>query len=230
MGWLSFLCSKPSAELVECRAERAALLTQREQAQNELTLLRGEVERLEHLAESLVGRAESAESDAARFYAELEKAIRVPDLSAVLKAYPRTLIDPWTMTPAQWKAVRPILTSDLNYYAFSEEGWLALLAPIQAEAKKAVGRAKPEVADCDNWTLTMCDLVALTFIRAGLDRQGAFLKLLSKPHSYCGFMLPDMRVRVYEPMSGEVVGWLGETGPGLYGDDTYKTEQAYFLS
>lgn len=187
-----------------------------------------EVKRLKGLCEWHLSRAEGAEGDAARFYAELEKAIKIPDISSLVGG--RVLVDPWNMTPIQWRGVQPVLISDDGYYAFTEEEWLRILAPIQAEVKKKLGFPKNEINNCDNWTLTMCALVAIAFRDAGLDKQGAFLKLVSKPHSYCGFMMPDYTVRVYEPLSGEVVGRLGETGPGDYGSGTYRTEQAFFLA
>jgi hypothetical protein len=182
--------------------------------------------RLQSLADSLVSRCESAEADAARFYAELGKAIKVPDIAPV----GGSLVDPWGMTPSQWVGVRPQLLSDNKYLAYPEEEWLRILTPVQAEVKRVLGFPRSEVNDCDNWTNATIFLVQEVFRRAGLSHQGAFLKLLSKAHSYCGFMMPDLSVRVYDPMSGGVVGRLGETGPGDYGEDTYKTELAYFLS
>lgn len=203
-----------SLGLIECGREKDAL--------------DGERHRLQVLCDEEVARREAAEGDAARFYDELEKSVRVVDVSGFLGN--GAVVDPWVMTSQQWRGVQPVLISDLGYYAFPEEDWVNILAPIQVEVKRVLGFPKSEVKDCDNWSLTMCDMVSLAFMRAGLNRQGAFMKLLSKPHSYCGFMLPDYTVKVYEPMSGAVVGWLGATGAGGYGEDTYKTEQAFFLA
>ena len=98
------------------------------------------------------------------------------------------------------------------------------MAPVQAEVKRVVKRKADSISDCENWSLTMCNFLAVCFLRAGLDKQGAFMMLSSGGHNYCGFMLPDYRIRVYEPLSGKVVGWLGET------DGLYVTQLAFFLA
>jgi len=231
MGWLGFFsqffCASTKGELDSCHREVDVLRVERDLLTVELEAERATVDGLRGEVDSLVAQLDSAEEDNARLYESLRVSIQIPelpDLSSKVKVYP------FDMTYDMWKGVRPEMISDTEYYAWPEDVWLEVLGVVQPEAKRAIGRARPELSDCDNYTLTMCDLLSLAFMRSGLDRQGAFMKLLSTPHSYCGFMMPNYTIRVYEPMSGTVVGWLGETGPGLYGSDTYRTQQAFFLS
>lgn len=231
MSLLSFFsklfCGGKDARIKELESKVGGLEVSLNWCTEEKDKAEVEKTRLQSLCDSIVSKCEAAEADAVRLYTLLQDAIQLPslpDLSSKVKVYP------FDMTQEQWKGVMPIVISDTEYYTWDESVWLNILSLVQPIAKNAVGRACPHIADCENYTLTLCDLLSLTFIKAGLDRQGAFLKLLSTPHSYCGFMLPDYQIRVYEPITGEVVGWLGETAAGDYGEDTYLTQQAFFLS
>ena len=226
VGFLNWLCGGYRAKLLRCESTLAGYESQVDVLNARLLRVEQENGRLTALAEALVERAESAEADAARFYEELDKAVRVPDVLPVGGVE----VDPWSMTPAQWRGVQPALISDNEYLAYSEAEWLNVLKPVQVEVNRFMGFPRSEVSDCDNWSNAAVFLVQEVFRRSGLRRQGAFMKLISKKHSYCGFMLPDYSIRVYDPMGGRVVGWLGETGPGEYGGDTYLTEQAFFLA
>ena len=220
-------CGGTKVELQQCEANGILLESEKKILEIKVADNLDEISRLQGLCNEYLVRAELAEADTARFYEELMKAVRVPELGGLSS---RVLVDPWNMTQTQWKGVRCELISDDGYYAFPEETWVKVLGPIQVEVERVLGKAKPETVDCDNYTLTMCDLVSLTFNRAGLNAQGAFMKLISKPHSYCGFMLPNYTIRVYDPMNGKVIGNRGETAAGDYGADTYRTELAYFLA
>ena len=223
----SFFCGGLRVELDDCKRGQSVLADKVVSLQGDLEFSGSEIARLQSLCNEYLVRAELAEADTVRFYELLQQSIQIPvlpDLGSKVKVYP------FNMTHDMWHGVRPEMISDNEYYAWDEATWLSILGVVQPVAKKAVGRARPELSDCDNYSLTMCDLLSLAFMRSGLDRQGAFMKLLSTPHSYCGFMMPDYTIRVYEPVSGTVVGWLGETGPGDYGGDTYRTQQAFFLS
>ena len=234
--WLTNLLMCP-AKLAEVNSKLDVANSKLGSSIEELDQTKNKLADEESKSETYKASADEALRDLAAARAELDihkkvvnEAIMLPKILDYAPLSDKQLVDPWIMTNAQWKGVRPDLLSDLSYYAFPEETWMNILTPIQAEVKKKLGFPKSEINDCDNWTLTMCAFIAIAFRDAGLDKQGAFLKLISKPHSYCGFMLPDYKIRVYEPMSGKVVGWLGETGPGDFGADTYKTEIAYFLA
>jgi len=189
--------------------------------EGEVAVKDSEVARLQALCDGYVARVEVAEADAARFYERLLKGAEFPDLGDLSS---RAVVDPWIMTPAQWYGVRTQFIGDDLYYAFPEETWLRILAPVQAEVARVVKRKADSISDCENWSGAMVNFLSICFMRAGLDRQGAFLMLSSGGHNYCGFMLPDYRIRVYEPLNGKVVGWLGET------DGLYVTQLAFFLA
>jgi hypothetical protein len=207
-----------------CSAENARLESEVERLNDEAYSRDCEIGRLQSLCDEYIMRVETAEADAARFYGRLIKAAEFPAIEEVADLSAGAVVDPWIMTPEQWRGVNPIYIGDDLYYAYPEEEWLRMLAPVQAEVKRVVKRKADSISDCENWSLTMCTFLSICFMRAGLDKQGAFLSLSSGKHNYCGYMLPDYTIMVYEPLNGRTIGVLGETV------DLYATKLAAFLT
>lgn len=213
----------------DLRAEVESLKLDLSRLESEIGGLMEEADECEADLIGMEAKAKAAETSAIRLQEMLDRSIRPPAILFTLLGSMRE-VDPWKMTQEQWKGVQPLHISDDIYLAYSESDWMMILDPVRAEVKRVLGFPKAEVNDCDNWSNAMIFLVQEVFRRGGQRRQGAFMKLASKAHSYCGFMMPDMSIRVYDPMNGKVVGWLGETGTGGFGEDTYRTEQAFLLS
>lgn len=218
--------SSDKKNLQTCLDEKSKLSADLTECESQLTQCRDETKRLQRLCEDYVSSLEAKESELVKVNQRLTDAITIPSVSPV----GGVTVYPYDMTPAQWKGATPLVISDTRYLAYTEDEWVKTLSPLQSEVKRVLGFPKNDVSDCENWTNAMIFIVQETFRRGGYPLQGAFLKLLSKPHSYCGYMLPDYTIKVYEPMNGETVGVLGETGLGNFGEDTYKTEQAFFLT
>lgn len=117
---------------------------------------------------------------------------------------------------------RDMVYADLKYYAFTFKVWESLLKPIQALVKKKLKKWRKDIADCDNWALTMASFVALAFDKSGLDKQGAFMVTWSRKHAYNAFLAVDGKVWIYEPQNGEVIGLLEES------EGSYDTEKIWF--
>ena len=226
MCLLDILFGSTKKALQQCENERNQLSADAELYASQLIACRDELKRLQKLCDGYITSIEENCSELVKLKQMLTDAVTIPNIT------PQNGVNvyPFTMTQDMWHRVTPVTISDTEYLAFTEDEWLNILTPCQAEVKRVLGFPKSEVSDCENWTNALIFLVQEVFRRGGYPLQGAFMKLLSKKHSYCGFMLPDYSIKVYEPMNGRVVGNLGETGAGNWGEDTYHTEQAFFLT
>jgi len=112
--------------------------------------------------------------------------------------------------------------ADWEYYQLPYDAWIELLAAVQREVGESLTKWRVNVSDCDDWAYVMGATVVQAFVKAGLERQGAFMILWDmtgeQKHAYNGFMDTDGQVWVYEPQNGTVVGKLGETS-GAYETD-----------
>jgi len=101
--------------------------------------------------------------------------------------------------------------ADASYYSFPKEQWIALLSIIQPIIKKIIGKWTTDIADCDDFALVMNSYVAISFIKAGYPKQGAFFTLWSPSHAYNGFRDNGGNIWIYEPQNDKVIGKLGQT-------------------
>lgn len=218
MGFWDFLCRKHIDDLDDCLEHVEELETLVESLDAEADALADAIN--VHVAEKQELHAEvadfqsqvsSLEADVA-YYADrvaslagaLAESIQIPDVSAHVGS--KNVVEPY-QDPA-FTGLN-LLCADLEYYALPYVSWLALLEPVQAEVDKVL-QYRRQVSDCDDWALVMSSFLALAFIDAGLDKQGAFMIQWSPTHAYNAFMTGEGDVWIYEPQSGQVVGKLGD--------------------
>jgi len=101
--------------------------------------------------------------------------------------------------------------ADASYYSFPKEQWIALLSMVQPIIMKVIGKWTADISDCDDFALIMNSYVAVSFIKAGYPKQGAFFILWSPSHAYNGFRDNNGNIWVYEPQTDKVIGKLGQT-------------------
>jgi len=101
--------------------------------------------------------------------------------------------------------------ADAEYLSFPKQQWVNLLTPIQRIVKETLGEWTTNISDCDDFALVMNSYVAVSFIKGGFSKQGAFLTLWSKTHAYNGFVDSTEVIWVYEPQNNKIVGKLTDT-------------------
>jgi len=133
----------------------------------------------------------------------LASSIVIPDISQYIMD--RRIINPY-------KIIRNfnILCADLEYYMLPLEQWKKICTLIQAEVKKVLETWKPEISDCDNWSLVMNSFVSIAFKNCKIDRQGAFSMVWSYTHAYNLFVSYE-GIYIYEPQNNRIVGRFLET-------------------
>lgn len=115
-----------------------------------------------------------------------------------------------------------LLCADLEYYALPKDSWLTICSLIQREVSSVLKEWKQSISDCDDWALLMNSFVAIAFVEAEMDKQGAFTVAWSPKHAYNTFTDDEGTTWVYEPQSNIVKGVLGET------DAPYDTKMVWF--
>ena len=147
-----------------------------------------------------------------RRYQQLWKAgLAVPDIKAQLVYH--QVYNPWGDIALNGYNLG---IHDNEYYSYTLTQWRDhILPPISAEVRDQLPRWIAEISDCDNFAETLCTALALAFIAAGKQRQGAFGVAIGKSgegaHAYNFFVTKSEGIYIFEPQSGEVVGRLGET-------------------
>jgi len=175
--------------------------------------LRTEIKRLEKSAAWFEARMKTLEK-------ALEDAMVIPELS----------VDESELAVYRFEgkifAGYDLRVADLEYYQLPYDAWIELLASVQREVGESLSKWRANVSDCDDWAYVMGATVVQAFVKAGLDKQGAFMILWdmtgAQKHAYNGFMDTDGQVWVYEPQDGTVVGKLGETS------GAYETDWVWF--
>lgn len=156
-------------------------------------------------------------------YGELIKHLNLAETraTALAQALVKNLIVPPANTftkPADAKRYYPFLDvsldkyassiADAEYYSFPKHQWIELLKPINRTVRETLGEWVINIKDCDDFALVMNGYVAISFIKGGFDKQGAFMTLWSKSHAYNGFVDSLGIIWVYEPQNNKIIGKL----------------------
>jgi len=232
--WTDFFCRKPKAELDRCKK----LLDKcRETTTNQASYIEG-------LEEDVVGLSANnkvLKTENEELQAKLKKALMdVKWYEERLETYKKALEDAVVIPEIELDeselsiykfedaafAGYDLRIADAEYYLLPYDKWIEILALVHKEVKEGLIRWRANISDCDNWADITASTIALTFVKAGLNKQGAFMIIWDmtgdKKHAYNAFMDVNGQVWIYEPQTNEIVGKLGET------DGAYESEWIWF--
>lgn len=224
MTWLErHFCTRLSSRIKELQEENAALRGWLGKSEESAKELDEKLQRCIEKRKELRAEIKKQENDAAWFKDRLKTLEKALEDAMVI---PEFDVDESELVVYRFEGKvfmgYDLRAADLEYYQLPYDAWIELLAEVQREVGKSLTKWRVNVSDCDDWAYVMGATVVQAFVKAGLDRQGAFMILWDmtgeQKHAYNGFMDTDGQVWVYEPQNGTVVGKLGETS-GAYETD-----------
>ena len=198
---------KCESKLAKCLEERDALKSQLAAATRANEKFLKQIEALKKEVEELRQDCIYFEERVKQLSSALAKSVQIPDISDLVVE--RKAVRPWALKELTEKY--QVVVADAEYYALPKDAWEQLLDRIEPERLKLIKTWRREISDCDDWAIIMHALVTAAFIKAKLDKQGAFMIVWSNTHAYNAYMDIEENVWIYEPQSGKTVGKLGET-------------------
>lgn len=227
-------CLRVKAELKKLREEYDKLSSQYEVQKKATNDMAEEILAVRGEFLALQGDVRYWSKTAEKYAKLLGEAITLPNIELFYENGHPVIVDPPNVynpaTGTMYGFEYPIQTADPEYLAIYPHNWNLITKAIYLEVEKALGYARPEVLDCDDWAFIFNAFVAMAWEKIPrINRQGAFGIGISDvipgqgvAHAYNVYMANDSRMYIVEPQTGRTVGILGQT------DHPYKTREVYF--